>query len=435
MEPGRLVSSDAIALFLSIAVPPGLAQDLPLPDPTFNGQIEETYDQSEADDAILMSPQPPEGAPNILLVLLDDVGFGASEAFGGPIVTPTLDKLVENGLSYNRFHTTSLCSPTRAALLTGRNSHSAASGSIQEMATGFPGYTGLIPQSTATVAQILQAHGYSTSWFGKNHNVPDNQTCWFGPFTRWPNDLGFDYFYGFIGGETDQWYPTLYENRNPINQPASPEEGYNLNHDLADQAISWLRYNRSLSPDTPFFLYFSPGATHAPHQPPASYVDKYKAGGEHAIAAGSPNGMFVDGWDVEQAAICANQKAQGVIPADAKCTERPAAIPAWDDPQFDLEGARDLLALQMQTYAGFLEYTDEEVGRVIDAIDELGEKDNTLIIYIVGDNGASAEGGIPGTCNEIANLGGAPLTMEDNLKCKDIWGGPETSPHFAIGWS
>ncbi len=431
----RMVVAVAIAVSLFLGTSPALAENLPLPDPDFTGIIGETYETSTPDFNIMFGPEPPEDAPNILLVLLDDVGFGASSAFGGPIVTPTLDKLVEEGLSYNRFHTTALCTPTRAALLTGRNHHSAASGVIQEQATGFPGYSGLIPQSTATIAQILQAHGYSTSWFGKNHNVPDNQTSALGSFTRWPNDLGFDYFYGFIGGETDQWYPTLYENRNPINQPASPEEGYNLTQDLADKAINWLTYNHSLSPDTPFFLYFAPGATHAPHQPPPEYVDKYQADGEHAVAAGAENGMFVDGWDEEQANTCAKQKEMGVIPQSAQCTERPAEIPAWDDPQFDIPDAKDLLALEMQTYAGFLEYTDVEVGRVIDAIEKLGEKENTLIIYIVGDNGASAEGGFPGTCNEVSNLNGINLTMEQNLECKDKWGGPETSPHYAVGWA
>jgi len=436
----RLVVAVAIAasLFLGTGAPFAMADGdrLPLPDPEFTGTIRKSYKRSKADLNIMVGPQPPEGAPNIMLVMLDDVGFGASSAFGGPVVTPTLNDLVQNGLSYNRFHTTSLCAPTRAALLTGRNHHSAATGNIQEHATGFPGYSGLIPQSKATIAQILQAHGYATSWFGKNHNVPDNQTSALGPFNRWPNDLGFDYFYGFIGGETDQWYPTLYENRNPVSPPATPEEGYNFNHDMADKAINWVRYNHSLSPDTPFFLYYVPGATHAPHQVPSEYVAKYQAGGEHAVAAGAENGMFVDGWDALQASICAKQKDMNIIPDSAKCTARPDDIPAWNDSQFDNpEGSRELLTLQMQNYAGFLEQTDEEIGRVIDAIEELGEKDNTLIIYIVGDNGASAEGNFPGTCNEISNLNGIPLTMDQNLDCKDSWGDPTTSPHYAVGWA
>lgn len=434
---GKLVGvfTIALSLLLGSAVSPGMAQDLPVPDPDFHGTITETYVNSEADESLFLPPnEPPEGAPNVVLVMLDDVGFGASETFGGPVHTPTLNELAANGLSYNRFHTTALCSPTRAALLTGRNHHSVATGAIADLSTGFPGYNGLIPQSTATVAQILQSHGYSTGWFGKNHNLPAAQSSNVGPFTRWPNDLGFDYFYGFNGGggETDQWYPSLYENRNPINQPSYPkpnEEGnydetYNLTQDLADKAISWVHYNKSLSPDTPFFLYFAPGATHAPHQPPSSYTKKYE-------------GMFLDGWDELQKDICANQIEMGIIPADAKCTERAEDIKAWNDEMFDYpnDEYRDLMALQMQTFAGFLEYTDDQVGRVIHAIDELGEKDNTLIIYIVGDNGASAEAGLIGSCNVTEAYNGLNITKKENLECKDNWGNPGTSPHYAVGWA
>jgi arylsulfatase A-like enzyme len=360
-----------------------------------------------------------EDAPNIFLVLIDDAGFGSSSTFGGSISTPTLDKLAENGLRYNRFHTTALCSPTRAALLTGRNHHSVASGTIQELADGYPGYTGLIPQSTATIGQVLQQNGYSTAWFGKNHNVPDNQTSNVGPFDRWPNGLGFDYFYGFIGGETDQWYPTLYENQNPIEQPKTPEEGYNLTHDLADKAIDWIHYEKAIAPDRPFFAYFAPGAVHAPHQPPPEYIAKYK-------------GKFDQGWDKEREIIFNRQKKLGVIPANTELTPRPDAMPSWDS--FS-EEEHKILARQMETYAGFLEYTDDEVGRVLDSIEELGELDNTLIIYIVGDNGSSAEGSLIGTYNEILNLNGFNLTMEDNLKHYDDWGSPETSPHFAVSWA
>ena len=423
--------------------------NLPLDDAEFDGTINETYVDSTADPDVLESPaQPPPDAPNVVLVMLDDVGFGAAETFGGPIHTPTLNQLADHGLSYNRFHTTAMCSPTRAALLTGRNHHSAASAVIAEMSTGFPGYTGLIPQSTATVAQILQGHGYSTAWLGKNHNLPVSEGTNVGPFSRWPNDLGFDYFYGFINSDTDQWYPNLYENRNPINQPAYPDkdnldDSYNLTRDLADKAISWVRYNHSLSPDKPFFLYFVPGATHAPHQPPPSYTEKYQAGGEHAIEAEADEGMFVEGWDVLQESICETQKEMGIIPDEATCTQRPDQIPAWNDEQFDYADGprkdkyRELMSLQMQTFAGYLEYTDEQVGRVIDAIDQLGELENTLIIYIVGDNGASAEGGFLGTCNEIANVGGYPFTQDENLACQngEGWGAPGTDPHYAVGWA
>ena len=436
----------AISLLLGSAVPPGMAEDLPLPDPDFHGYIDKvnkTYVYSNADEDTLRSPgEPPQGAPNVVLVMLDDVGFGASEAFGGPVHTPTLNKLVQDGLSYNRFHTTALCSPTRAALLTGRNHHSAATGSLTDISTGFSGYTGLIPQSTATVAQILQSNGYNTAWLGKNHNLPTAQSSNEGPFTRWPNGLGFDYFYGFIGGggETDQWYPALYENRNPVNQPSYPDEdnldeSYNLTRDLADKAIDWVRYNHSLSPDTPFFLYFAPGATHAPHQPPPSYTEKYQIDGERAIEAGvGDKGMFTKGWDKLRKKICANQKEMGIIPENTRCTARPDEIPAWNnDDEFD-DDYRSLMTLQMQTYAGFLEYTDEQVGRVIEAIDDLGEKENTLIVYIVGDNGASAEGDIIGSCNASATYVGLG-SKEDNLECREEWGNPGTTPHFAVGWA
>ncbi|WP_293153086.1 arylsulfatase [Okeania sp. SIO2C9] len=450
---GRLVVvfTIALSLLLGTAVPPGMAQDLPLSEPDFQGHIDKinkTYVYSEPDPDILSSPTAlPTDAPNVVLIMLDDVGFGASETFGGPVHTPTLEKLAADGLSYNRFHTTALCSPTRAGLLTGRNHHSAATGAITDVSTGFPGYTGLIPQSTATVAQILQDHGYKTAWLGKNHNLPAEQSSNAGPFTRWPNDLGFDYFYGFLGGggETDQWYPALYENRNPINQPSYPNEedldnSYNLTRDLADKAINWVSYNHSLSPDTPFFLYFAPGATHAPHQPPPSYTQKYQARGEHAIAAGVEHrGMFTEGWDELHDEICTNEKDMGIIPQDAECTERPEEIPAWDNSDFNYpnDEYRDLMALQMQNYAGFLEYTDEQVGRVLEAIDDLGEKDNTIVIYIVGDNGASAEGGLMGGCNMSATYAGLDFTKEENLKCQEElgWGNPGTTPHYAVGWA
>lgn len=293
------------ALFLGVIwTTPALVQAqeaLPKPGPEFKGKIGETYKDSEADPNLFASPKAPEDAPNILLVLIDDIGFGASSTFGGPISTPTLDRLAEDGLSYNAFHTTALCSPTRAALLTGRNHHVAATGNIIELGTGFPGYTGIIPKGTATIGQILQENGYSTSWFGKNHNVADNVTSIVGPYQGRPNGLGFDYFYGFMGGEMDQWYPTLYENQNPVLKTASPEEGYNLTHDLADKAISWMRYQNSIAPDRPFFLYFAPGATHAPHQPPPEYIEKYK-------------GKFAHGWDKERELIFARQKKNGRDP-------------------------------------------------------------------------------------------------------------------------
>jgi arylsulfatase A-like enzyme len=417
----RLILFILSILFVLLAIAPfaSATELLPQPDPKFDGKIGITYQTAKPDPSVLKAPEAKQDAPNILLVLLDDVGFGAAKTFGGSIETPTLDRLAANGLRYNRFHTTALCSPTRAALLTGRNHHSVGSGTIQELATAYPGYTGLIPKSTATIGQILQQNGYSTAWFGKNHNVPDNQTSGVGPFDRWPNGLGFDYFYGFIGGETDQWYPTLYENQNPVNQPASPEEGYNLTHDLADKAIAWINYEQAIAPDRPFFAYFAPGATHAPHQPPPKYPEKYR-------------GKFDHGWDKQREIIFERQKKLGVIPNDAQLTPRPEQMPAWDS--FSPE-EQTILAREMETYAGYLEYADREVGRVVDAIKDLEKLDNTLIIYIVGDNGASAEGSLIGSCNELLNLNGLNLTMADNLKCYDIWGSPETSPHYAVSWA
>jgi arylsulfatase A-like enzyme len=408
------------ALMFQIAVPPALAQErLPQPDPVFKGKIGMTYQDSQPDTTVFQLAKAPDGAPNVLLVLIDDAGFGSASTFGGPITTPTFDRLAVNGLRYNAFHTTALCSPTRAAILTGRNHHSVGSGTIQEIATAYPGYTGLIPQSTATIGQILQHNGYSTAWFGKNHNVPDNQTTSVGPFDRWPNGLGFDYFYGFIGGETDQWYPTLYENQKLVETLPLPEEGYNLTHDLADKTIAWINQSKTTAPDRPFFAYFAPGAAHAPHQPPAEYVAKYK-------------GQFDQGWDKVREETFERQKQLGVIPANAELTPRPDSMPAWDS--FSPED-QQLLARQMETYAGFLDYTDQEIGRVVDAIADLGELDNTLVIYINGDNGASAEGSLIGTCNEMLNLNGLNLTMEDNRRCYDIWGSPETSPHYAVSWA
>jgi len=408
-----------LLLLITTASPAIALETLPKPAPTFNGKIGFTYQESQPDTALLKSVEAPADAPNILLVLIDDAGFGSASTFGGPIATPTFDQLAQNGLRYNTFHTTALCSPTRAALLTGRNHHSVSSGTIQELATAYPGYTGLIPESTATIGQILQRNGYSTAWFGKNHNVPDNQTTSVGPFDRWPNGLGFDYFYGFIGGETDQWYPTLYENQKLVEELPLPEEGYNLTHDLADKAIAWIQQEQTTAPNRPFFAYFAPGAVHAPHHPPAEYVARY-------------TGKFDQGWDKLREETFERQKRLGVIPATAELTARPPEMPAWDS--FSPED-QQILTRQMETYAGFLEYTDDEVGRVVDAIADLGELDNTMVIYINGDNGASAEGSLIGTCNEILNLNGLNLTMEDNRRCYDIWGGPETSPHYAVSWA
>jgi len=393
--------------------------NLPQPDPEFKGKIGETFKDSTADPAMFASPVAPEGAPNILLVLIDDAGFGATSTFGGPCNTPILDNLAKGGLRFNRFHTTALCSPTRAALLTGHNHHSAATGVIMEMGTGFPGYTGIMPQSTATIGQVLKNNGYSTAWIGKNHNIPSNMLNNVGPFDRWPNHLGFDYFYGFNGGEADQWFPTLYENLNPVQPWGTPEEGYNLGADQTDKAIAWMNNQKSIAPDRPFFLYYAPGATHAPHHPPKEWGAKYK-------------GKFAHGYDKQREITFARQKKLGVIPQDAKLTPRAKQVPSWDS--HDAE-AKKLFERQMEVYAGYYEYTDHQVGRILDAIEKIGQTDNTVVIFIAGDNGASAEGSLVGTSNEVMNLNGLGPTVKQSMKFYDQWGGPETSPHYAVGWA
>lgn len=363
--------------------------------------------------------QAPEGAPNILLVLLDDVGFGWSSICGGLVRMPTAERLAGNGLFYNQFHTTALCSPTRAALLTGRNHHSVATGVIAEMATGYPGYCGIIPKGCATFAELLKQAGYTSAWFGKNHNVPDNQTSAAGPFDNWPTYQGFDYFYGFISGETDQFYPSLLRNTDPIEPPSRPDEGYHLTRDLADQCIGWVRKQKSIAPERPFLAYFSTGAAHAPHQPPLDW-------------RGRNTGRFDMGWDKYREQVHAEQLKRGIIPKGTKLTERPEQIPSWDSQP---DEHRKLFARQAENYADFLEHADFETGRIIDAIEAMGELDNTLVIYIIGDNGSSGEGSLVGTPNEIMSLNGRQPSMEESIGFMDRWGLPGTSPHYAVGWA
>ncbi|GAA1976268.1 arylsulfatase [Microbacterium pumilum] len=365
---------------------------------------------------------PPEGAPNVLIVLLDDVGFGASSAFGGPCATPYAEKLAAGGLKFNRFHTTALCAPTRAAMLTGRNHHSVGMGSITETATSAPGNSSLKPNTKAPLAMTLKLNGYSTAQFGKCHEVPVWQSSPMGPFDGWPSGGGgFEKFYGFIGGENNQWDPALYDGTTPVEPPATPEEGYHLTEDLADHAVSWIRTQKALMPDKPFFVYFAPGATHAPHHVPKDWIDKYK-------------GRFADGWDVQREKTFARQKALGVVPADAELTPRHAEIPAWDDMPAEL---KPVLERQMEVYAAFLEHTDFHVGRVIDAIDDLGVLDDTIIYYIIGDNGASAEGTMNGAFNEMANFNGmAALETPEFMVSKiDEFGSPSSYNHFSVGWA
>lgn len=390
---------------------------LPLPEPPFQGVIGKTYLDSKEDWPKV--PKPPENAPNVVVILLDDVGFGQVSTFGGPVPTPALDKLAARGLRYNRFHTTAICGPSRAALITGRNHHNCGVGFLSEWATGFPSYNNMIPRSTATIASVLKGNGYATSWFGKNHNTPDWESSVAGPFDRWPTGLGFDYFYGFIGGETHQYYPVLFENTVAVEPHKSPEEGYHFMEDMTDRAINWMRYSKAVAPQKPVFLYFAPGAAHAPHHAPKAWREKF-------------TGQFDAGWDAVREATYRRQLDMGVIPPDTELTPRPEWVKPWDSLPAD---ERKLYARFMENFAGYLAYADAECGRLIEAIEQLPDADNTLIFYIVGDNGASSEGGFTGTVNEIMNLNGVPSKLEDNLAKLDEIGGPETEPHYPLGWA
>jgi arylsulfatase A-like enzyme len=390
---------------------------LPLADLPFKGKIGKTYLESEMDWPKV--PAPPPNAPNVVVILLDDVGFGQVSTFGGPVPTPALDKLAAEGLRYSRFHTTAICGPSRAALMTGRNHHNCGSGFLAEWATGFPSYNCMIPKSTATIAEILRGNGYNTSWFGKNHNTPDWESSIAGPFDRWPTGMGFDYFYGFIGGETHQYYPVLFENTVPVEPEKTPEEGYHFMTDMTDKAINWLRYSKSVAPQKPAFLYFAPGAAHAPHHSPKDWREKFK-------------GQFDQGWDAVREATYRRQLELGIIPADTVLTPRPEWVQPWDSLSTD---EKRLYARFMENFAGFLAFTDHECGRLLDAIKQLPDADNTLIFYIVGDNGASSEGGFSGTANEVMNLNGIPSSLEENLKIIDEIGEPHTEPHYPVGWA
>jgi arylsulfatase A-like enzyme len=390
---------------------------LPKPDPKFKGKIGETYKDSTPDYPMPVTA--PKGSPNILLILLDDVGFGMSSTFGGPVPTPNIDMLANNGLKFTRFHTTALCSPTRAALLAGRNHHSTGTGVIIEMGTGYPGYTGIIPRSTALVSQMLRDNGYATGMFGKWHNTPEPEISPAGPFDRWPTGLGFDYFYGFNQGETNQYYPVLYRNTTPVLQPKSPEQGYHFTEDMTDEAIAWTRNVRAANRDKPWFVYFSTSGVHAPHQPPKEWRDQYK-------------GKFDYGWDKQRELTHAKQLEMGIIPKGTKLTERPKEIPAWDNQPAD---ARKVYTRLMENYAAYMAFTDYQTGRLIDSLKASGELDNTLVMYVIGDNGASAEGGLEGTFSELASLLGVQLGLESTIKRIDEIGGPASEPHVPVGWA
>ena len=394
---------------------------LPIPSRVHVGLT--TYDAKDPETSFppIEALRPPAGSPNVVVVLIDDAGFGASSVFGGPCHTPNAQRLAEAGLRFNRFHTTALCSPTRQALLTGRNHHAVGMGGITEIATSAPGYNSVRPDTAAPVAEILRLNGFSTAAFGKCHEVPVWETSPMGPFTQWPTGSGFEHFYGFVGAETNQWYPALYDGITPVEPPRTPEEGYHFTEDMTDRAIAWVRRQKSLMPDKQFYMYFAPGATHAPHHVPKEWSDKYK-------------GRFDAGWDALRAETLARQKRLGVVPAETELSPRPAEVQAWDDVPDDL---KPVLARQMEIYAGFMEHTDHHIGRLIDALEELGVLQDTLVYLIIGDNGSSAEGTPNGTFNEIISLNGAAAFETAEFMAQRIgdFGGPKSYNHYAVGWA
>ena len=397
---------------------------IPNPPPAFGGEINLNAKNSKT----WWPPNivPPKGAPNILLIMTDDQGYGVSGTFGGVIPTPTMDRIAKMGLRYTQFHSTALCSPSRAAIITGRNHHSVGFGVIAEQATGYPGYDSIIGIDNATIGEILKENGYATSWFGKNHNTPDYQYSTAGPFGQWPTGMGFEYFYGFMGGETDQWTPFLFRNTTQI-FPWLDHPGYNMITGMADDAIQYLRQVNTAAPDKPFFLYYVPGGSHAPHQPTPEWIDKFK-------------GKFDMGWNELREQIFANQKRLGVIPANTTLTPWPdgqpeyggAKLAKWDTLSAD---EKKLFARQAEVFAAYVAYTDHEIGRVIQTVEDMGKLDNTLVIYISGDNGTSAEGTTLGTPFDIAALQGIEVPVADQLKFYDVWGSPQTTPHMAVAWS
>jgi arylsulfatase len=429
MTMKRVLSAAAATYLIALLAIPANAQQstspgvvlptdrsvLPIPEPT--------YPRSTVFDARNATPPPrfevkaPAGAPNVLIVLIDDMGFGQSSAFGGPITMPTVDRLANEGLRYNEFHTTALCSPTRSALLSGRNHHVNNFGSIAETATTFPGQTGQRPNSVATVAEMLRLNGYSTAHFGKNHETAAWEVSPSGPTDRWPTRQGFDKFYGFMGGETNQWAPLIYDGMTQVEPSKDPN--YHFMTDMTNKAIGWMQYQKSLTPDKPFFMYFAPGATHAPHHVPKEWIAKYK-------------GKFDQGWDKLREETLARQIKLGVVPAGTKLAPKPEAIKDWAALSPD---EKKLFARQMEVFAGFAEYTDTEIGRLVDAIKATGQLDDTLVFYIVGDNGASAEGGMNGLFNEMTYFNDVKETVQDILKHYDELGSPMTYSHYAAGWA
>ena len=399
---------------------------LPPPPAPFGGTI--NLDAQDSKPYWPPAVVPPKGAPNVLLIMTDDQGFGVPSTFGGVIPTPSLDRIAKDGLRYTQFHSTSLCSPSRAAIITGRNHHSVGFGVIAEMSTGYPGYDSVIGPESATIGTILKQNGYATSWFGKDHNTPGDQVSSAGPFDQWPSGMGFDYFYGFLGGETDQWTPFLFRNTTQI-FPWRDQPGYNLITGMADDAINYLKEVKNAAPDKPFFLYYVPGGSHAPHQPTPEWIKKI-----------SDMHLFDQGWEKLRETIFANQKRLGVIPANTELTPWPdgqpeyggAKLQKWDTLSAD---EKKLFIRQADVFAAYTAYTDYEIGRVIQAVEDAGQLDNTLIIFVSGDNGCSAEGSILGTPNDMAAIQGVNIPVPDQLKFYDVWGSAETTPHMAVAWA
>lgn len=395
----------------------GMAQGvLPRPEQPFGGHIGRTGAESTKDFPEQVAA--PKGAPNILLIMTDDVGFGAASTFGGPIPTETMDRLAEQGLRFTNFHTTALSSPTRAALLSGRNHHSAATGVVMELGTGYPGYNTIMPKSCGTFAEILRQNGWNTAWYGKNHNVPDWQGSQAGPFDLWPTGLGFEYFYGFIGGDANQWAPALTENIKPI-EPPHDDPNYHLDVDLADQCIARIRMLTAMAPDKPWVQYYVPGTAHAPHHAPKEWIDKFK-------------GQFDQGWDKVREETLARQIKMGIVPPDTKLTERSPGIPAWDSATPE---QKKVYARMMEVYAASLAHADHQMGRILDAIEEVGDTENTLVIYIQGDNGGSAEGGPNGALNELSYFNMVAEDFNTVAARMDELGGPTAYNHYPIGWA
>jgi arylsulfatase len=392
-------------------------KQLPAPPPRFGGDIKE----SAKDSKPWWPPRvvPPKGAPNVLLIMTDDAGYGVSSTFGGVIPTPAMDRVAKMGVRYTQFHSCALCSPTRAALITGRNHHSVGFGVVTELSTGFPGYNSIIGREHATVGKTLKDNGYATSWFGKNHNTPGFQYSTAGPFDQWPSGMGFEYFFGFMGGETDQWQPYLFRDHTQIS-PWIGKPEYNLTTDMADEAIQYVRNLNAAAPEKPFFLYYVPGGTHAPHQPTKEWIDKFK-------------GKFDMGWNEMREEIFANQKRRGVIPANTQLTSWPDELPQWETLKPE---EKKLFARQAEVFAAYAAYTDHEIGRVIQSVEDIGKLDNTLVIYICGDNGTSPEGTLVGTPNELTAFNGVrEVPVAAQMQAYDGWGSAETYPHMAVGWT